>query len=1637
MSLPSVALLEQIREQNLGVYRASPVRVREDVTQEEQIAGDYRGRLIYELLQNADDAMLGSGGVHDRILFRLTDSDLFVANSGRPLTEADVIGLCGTGAGTKAAQSGNRRASIGHKGMGFKSVLEITDAPEVRSTTYGFGMDRAQASAAVTATFAAIQLPPPERVPVMRFPWAIDHEDAGWQAVRAQGHNVLFRFPLHAGVTPERRHRLASRLLELPVTTILFLKHLEQVDVEVESSKRMERISWNVTRERRSDASWEPCAGLEASGVYRIRVRTIRPGIPDEVCQFLVAHDVDVPIGDHRAGLVGYAWEGIDFTEVSVATPWPTGTADDLPPGWARFHVFLPTQEPSPYPLVVNGAFSTDLSRQEIRIGPDPEDYNRFLLERATVVFRDHLASAVLEGGGHAADVLRMLDRARVQQPSPIGDALHEAMRSTLSNWPFIETEVEGPISISDCTVPPTAPKATLGSEFRALLPANVTHDGLALPTVALCATDAARVLSDLGARALTPVEAARVIAASDPDRSRAASDNSGSVQTDPVLSVLEGMLDAPGGRGDEFARAVRSQALFPVAVDADGRVTRIRTDELGCFYPPRSLAQSVPLDGLAFMARAICWGELIPKDRNERLRTQMPAWQALFDIREFRFPDVMRASVLPSLELPAGDAVPDSRRALEDVDRLAAICQLSGRTPNPSSPLPYERLGPNRALFNLSRLPVPCVGADGEQVRWLPAYRVYFGRAWTGDSSIETLVETVRDASPATAPDVPLLVAPDALSGLLTRYAHLARAADGGDDDTGEVDLAEDDDAALDTDERDRWLKFLTWIGVNRVLRLVSFHDVEDRGSGWLSTAGFKQPEGHAFRQLGKTWTAWKEHARAGPAKPEGQPQGTWFLYGVHDLEFAGVIPLAARSDGRVATALFEHLARNWDVLARFQTARGAYVPSDRQPSMRARPPKPYPDEERELGDDLWLFRLRRVSWVPTSHGPRLPAKAWLPSTEISRRFGRRGSHAPDLIPIVSADRAALEGRARGLALALRIREDFSPSTFREGDAKGLLDRIEFLYAADASAGSLGDDTLRQVIRPAYRNLVELLSGKVGDDDDPGAVETTLGDAKVLVHDGHGAFRFVPGKTAYYMARSGTRERLDAEEAIWTLVNEASLTARKPLRVLGIRVLEDELRWDVVPGSAAFDDDDELVQFRRGVRAIAPFILARLRADRADERLAVLDGGRLRRLLAALEPVRDLVLTCSLDGQIVSRGVVRDGFVEFGDERAVRAYVRWGERGWPPDAAEAEALAGVFVDAIGAGAFEAFLALIRAEGDETRYRLLSLAGAPLDLTEVWESGTAMFEDTVLDETMVDTTTTTSVEAGAGEESTEGASGGAPIPAPLMSRTPLYGIENLEIAGVPMEIAGITRTHGDGRGRNDHEGSGSSRRGNSAGFGGRTDLTELDHVGMHVAMSFERHRLRLAGRTDALMSSEVVGPSDALLVFDVSTAAAAERAWDVSAAFRDAFRYLEANGVHRWFPGFDILTLDLDDAGRPDRLIELKSSGVNARTQTMTWNEWKSAQKSDLRSSFYLYLVGNLRTDLGSAPPFLRAIRDPFSSLWAREVADATVRRSIQLNVLEFEHAEELILGVRNGSVAQHAERRGQSAQGSTGPHTD
>ncbi|ETT74122.1 hypothetical protein C173_09991, partial [Paenibacillus sp. FSL R7-277] len=95
-----------------------------------QITHDYHSRFIIELVQNAHDALLETGGTV-RIIFDRDNLNFYVANTGDPLNDDNFKAICKLGQSSKEPNT-----SIGNKGIGFKSVLEITEEPEIYSGPY-------------------------------------------------------------------------------------------------------------------------------------------------------------------------------------------------------------------------------------------------------------------------------------------------------------------------------------------------------------------------------------------------------------------------------------------------------------------------------------------------------------------------------------------------------------------------------------------------------------------------------------------------------------------------------------------------------------------------------------------------------------------------------------------------------------------------------------------------------------------------------------------------------------------------------------------------------------------------------------------------------------------------------------------------------------------------------------------------------------------------------------------------------------------------------------------------------------------------------------------------------------------------------------------------------------------------------------------------------------------------------------------------------------------------------------------------------------------------------------------------------------------------------------------------------------
>lgn len=98
---------------------------------------DDRTHFIFELLQNAEDALGRRGNWHGprKVAFTLSAGRLSLSHFGKPFDNADVRSVC------DIAESTKNESSIGRFGLGFKSVYTVTDLPEIHSGDEDFAIE--------------------------------------------------------------------------------------------------------------------------------------------------------------------------------------------------------------------------------------------------------------------------------------------------------------------------------------------------------------------------------------------------------------------------------------------------------------------------------------------------------------------------------------------------------------------------------------------------------------------------------------------------------------------------------------------------------------------------------------------------------------------------------------------------------------------------------------------------------------------------------------------------------------------------------------------------------------------------------------------------------------------------------------------------------------------------------------------------------------------------------------------------------------------------------------------------------------------------------------------------------------------------------------------------------------------------------------------------------------------------------------------------------------------------------------------------------------------------------------------------------------------------------------------------------
>lgn len=367
-----MALIEQLRGDELASLRSEVASGRQSHIlkslderggAQELVRQQYTGRYPFELLQNANDAA-GEDGRPGRARFVLTDSAVVVADDGAGFGPEQIRAICGLGRSSK-----DPRKSVGYKGLGFKSVNEITARPQIISGDVAFGFDEKAAVQMVEEV--AGRLDERQRLPVYAFPVALADEDLGdddelIRSLRGDGFTTVLRLPLRQDVA---RTQVEGHLVDtLQPRLLLFLAHLEELELRGTMSDFRSVVS------RESGATCDEVL-LDTDG---------------ELEHWLVYRQ-EQHVDQSLVSPLGPAWAEVTSVHVAVAVP----LGPDGSPSNERvhpLHVYFPTEERTGLSVILQGDFALQLDRRQVATTPEALPYNRRLIEAAATLVGSRVA---------------------------------------------------------------------------------------------------------------------------------------------------------------------------------------------------------------------------------------------------------------------------------------------------------------------------------------------------------------------------------------------------------------------------------------------------------------------------------------------------------------------------------------------------------------------------------------------------------------------------------------------------------------------------------------------------------------------------------------------------------------------------------------------------------------------------------------------------------------------------------------------------------------------------------------------------------------------------------------------------------------------------------------------------------------------------------------------------------------------------------------------------------------------------------------------------------------------------------------------------------------------------------------------
>ena len=410
---PDGELGAHVREESqktLEAYRIQPTNLRSDARQEAYTArGGYADRQIFELTQNSADALSKPDSDGERISIMLTPAHLYCADDGATIDKDGATALLSSHLSPKRGTD-----EIGRFGLGFKSVLGVTDKPEFFSRSGSFRFDR-DWSAGILREIA----PDMERYPVLRLAKPVDprvamKSDSALLEMARWANNIV-RLPLKAGAYT----RIAKQIADFPPEFLLFVEHVGKLDLLTDEMGAARVIICD--REGEGGLWTLNDGGTKTRWLVTKRLHTLSQAAKSDSSNL----------------------DGVDKVPIYWAAP--IERLND--PG--KFWAFFPTLTTSLLAGILNAPWKTNEDRQNLLPGPCNDE----LIDAAAEMVADVLPR--LSTQDDPARHLDALPRRREVWDTEHANRLRSALYASLKGKPIAPDQTGELIGLRDISYPP------------------------------------------------------------------------------------------------------------------------------------------------------------------------------------------------------------------------------------------------------------------------------------------------------------------------------------------------------------------------------------------------------------------------------------------------------------------------------------------------------------------------------------------------------------------------------------------------------------------------------------------------------------------------------------------------------------------------------------------------------------------------------------------------------------------------------------------------------------------------------------------------------------------------------------------------------------------------------------------------------------------------------------------------------------------------------------------------------------------------------------------------------------------------------------------------------------------------------